>query len=99
MTVYLVVQVKIKDREEYQRYSERFMGVFEKFEGTLLTADFSPKVVDGEWDRDRIVVMSFPSEEAMKAWITSAEYQEISVHRAAGAETIALLAQGIEATN
>lgn len=47
MTVYAVVQVKIKDREAYDRYSDAFMNVFEKFEGTMLAADFDPKLVEG----------------------------------------------------
>ena len=97
MTVYLVVQVKFKDRERYDRYSDRFMDVFRKFDGELLAADFDPKVISGEWDKDRLVLMKFPDEDAMKAWMTSDEYQEIAVDREAGADLTAFLAKGIEA--
>lgn len=99
MTVYFVVQVKIKDRAAYERYSNAFMDVFEKFKGTILAADFEPKVLDGNWDRDRLVLMSFPDQSALMEWLTSAEYREIAVDRVAGAETIALLAQGIEVSS
>ena len=96
MTVYLTVQVKIKDRDAYTRYSDAFMGVFEKFNGTMLAADFKPKVLDGEWDKDRLVLMSFPDKRSLLAWLTSDEYKAIGADRAAGADTITLLAQGIE---
>ena len=96
MTVYLAVQVKIKDREAYDRYGAAFMPIFAKFKGTMLAADFNPKVFDGEWDKDRLVLMSFPSEADAMEWISSEEYQAIAVDRKAGADTIALLAQGIE---
>ena len=96
MTVYFVVQVTIKDRGAYERYAAAFMGIFEKFKGKMLAADFKPKVLDGQWDMDRLVVMSFPDEGSLKEWLTSPEYQAIGHHRAAGADTIALMAQGIE---
>ena len=97
MTVYLAVQVRIKDRETYDRYASQFMNIFSKFNGKMLAADFNPKVIDGEWDMDRLVIVSFPDEPSLMAWLNSDEYQAIGADRAAGAETIALLAKGIEA--
>jgi len=99
VTVYLTVQVKIKDRAAYDRYSGAFMDIFSKFNGKILAADFEPKVLDGEWNMDRLVVMSFPDEESLMVWLTSDEYQAIGADRAAGADTIALLAKGIEVPN
>ena len=96
MTVYLTVQVKIKDHAAYARYAEAFMPVFEKFNGTMLSADFNPHVLDGEWDKDRIVIMSFPSKADLMAWLKSEDYQAISADRDAGANTIALIAEGVE---
>lgn len=97
MTVYLSVQVKIKDRDAYDRYAGAFMDIFSKFKGRILAADFEPKVLDGEWDMDRFVLMSFPDEPSLMAWLTSEEYQAIGADRKAGADTIALLAKGVEA--
>lgn len=96
MTVYLTVQLKIKDQEAYQRYSEGFLPVFLKFKGTILAADFDPEVIDGEWDKDRIVILSFPDKGAMMEWLTSDDYQVLAADRAAGADSIALIVQGIE---
>lgn len=96
MTIYAVVQVKIKDREAYGRYAEGFMDVFEKFDGRILAADFKPTVFDGDWDKDRIVIMEFPDEAAFMAWANSDEYKEIAKHRIEGADITAVLAKGIE---
>ena len=96
MTVYLTVQVKIKDRAAYQRYSDAFMPVFEKFKGTMLAADFEPRIISGEWDKDRIVIMSFPDKGAMMEWLTSEEYKVIAADRDKGADIIALMAEGVE---
>jgi len=94
MTVYAIVQLKMTDREAYDRYQARFFDVFRKFSGRLLSADEHPAVVEGKWDRDKLVLMSFPDEPAFRAWADSPEYLDISKDRKAGAEAIVLLAKG-----
>ncbi|MEM8771688.1 MAG: DUF1330 domain-containing protein [Pseudomonadota bacterium] len=96
MTVYAVGNIKIKDRDEYQKYSDQFMDVFAKFKGKLLATDFNAKAVMGEWDADRLVLMSFPDKAAFVEWATSPEYLAIAKHRDAGAEVTTVLAEGIE---
>src|SRR6478735_12124197 len=94
MTVYAIVQLKMTDRAAYDRYQARFFDVFKKFSGRLLSADDNPAVLEGAWDRDRVVLMSFPDEAAFHAWANSPEYLEIAKDRHAGAEAIVLLARG-----
>jgi uncharacterized protein (DUF1330 family) len=94
LTVYAIVQLKMTDRAAYDRYQARFFGVFKKFSGRLLSADEAPAVLEGTWDRDKLVLMSFPDEAAFQAWANSPEYQEISKDRKAGADGIVLLAKG-----
>ena len=95
MTVYVIVQLKMTDRVAYDRYQARFFDVFRNFRGRLLSADEHPEVLEGSWDRDKLVLMSFPDEAAFQAWATSPEYLEISKDRKAGAEAIVLLAKGL----
>jgi uncharacterized protein (DUF1330 family) len=68
MTVYALVQLKMTDRAAYDRYQARFFEVFKKFSGRLLSADENPNVLEGTWNRDKIVLMSFPDESAFHAW-------------------------------
>jgi uncharacterized protein (DUF1330 family) len=94
MTVYVIVQLKIFDRAAYGRYQARFFDVFKKFAGRLLSADEDPAILEGAWDRDKLVLMSFPDEAAFQSWANSPEYLEISKDRKAGAEGVVLLAKG-----
>lgn len=71
------------------------MDVFRRHPGTLLAADEAPKVAEGQWDREKVVLMSFPDEAAFNALVQSAEYQDISKDRLAGADTVVLLVQGL----
>ncbi|WP_407167847.1 DUF1330 domain-containing protein [Bradyrhizobium sp. ORS 111] len=94
MTVYVIVQLKMIDRAAYDRYQARFFDVFRKFNGRLLSADEQPAVLEGTWDRDKVVLMSFPDEAAFRAWSDSSEYVEISKDRKGGAQAIVLLVKG-----
>ena len=96
MTVYAIAQLRLTDRAAYDRYQARFMEVFRRHPGTLLAADESPEVIEGKWDREKLVLMSFPDEAAFRGWAQSPEYQEISKDRLAGADTMVLLVQGLQ---
>jgi len=94
MTVYAIAQLRMTDRAAYDRYQAKFFEVFKKFSGRLLSADESPLIVEGAWDRDKLVLMSFPDEAAFRAWADSPEYLEIAKDRKAGAQSVVLLAKG-----
>ncbi|MHA7653385.1 DUF1330 domain-containing protein [Mycobacterium sp. ML4] len=96
MTVYAIAQLKFTDRAAYDRYQARFMDVFRRYAGTVLAADESPEVVEGEWDREKVVLMSFPDVIAFRNWAQSPEYQEISKDRRAGADSVVLLVTGLQ---
>ena len=96
MTVYAIAQLRFTDRAAYDRYQSRFMEVFRRHPGTLLAADESPQVVEGQWDREKVVLMSFPDEAAFRGFAQSPEYQEISKDRRAGADTVVLLVDGLQ---
>ncbi len=95
MTVFAIAQLRFIDRAAYDRYQARFMDIFRRHRGTLLAADEAPEVVEGQWDRDKVVLMSFPDQAAFRSWSESPEYQEISRDRRAGADTVVLLAKGL----
>lgn len=96
MPVYVIAQLKLKDRSAYDRYQARFAEVFAQFKGTLLAADEHPTVLEGEWSRDKVVLLSFPDEAAAREWGESPAYREISADRHAGADTVAVLVRGID---
>jgi uncharacterized protein (DUF1330 family) len=95
MTVYVLAQLRFTDRSAYDRYQARFMEVFRRFDGYLLAADEHPQVLEGEWQRDKVVLMAFPDADAARAFAESPEYQAISVDRKAGADTLSLLVHGL----
>ena len=72
-----------------------FMPVFAKYGGRLLAADEHPGVIEGQWNKDKVVLMEFPDRDTFTAWANSPEYQEIAKDRLAAAETVVLLVRGL----
>lgn len=94
MAVFVIAQLKIHDRGSYDRYQARFLDVFGRYQGRLLAADEKPRCIEGTWQHEKIVLMSFPDEAAFEAWSESDEYQQIAQDRKAGAQAVVLLVKG-----
>ena len=95
MRVYAIAQLWIHDPVAYGRYADRFMEVFKKFNGHVVVADESPLIVEGIWDVDKVVVLSFPDEASFLAWAESPDYLEIAKDRKAGASSIIVLVKEV----
>ncbi|WP_431935293.1 DUF1330 domain-containing protein [Micromonospora sp. RP3T] len=95
MTVYALAQLTVHDRARYDRYVAAFLPVLARHGGRLLAADTAPRVVEGDWPHDKVVLMSFDSREDFERWSASPEYQAISRDREAATEGVVLLLDGI----
>lgn len=99
MAVYAIAQLTITDRTAYRRYQDRFMSVFQRYKGRLLAADEHPLVFEGAWDREKVVLISFPDEPSFRDWAESPAYQEIAIDRKAGSSAVILLVKGFPASS
>jgi uncharacterized protein (DUF1330 family) len=43
-----------------------FMEIVQRYAGTLLAADDAPQIIEGEWRRDKVVLIAFPKETAFR---------------------------------
>jgi uncharacterized protein (DUF1330 family) len=96
MTVYVVGQLKFTDPAAYDRYAARFRGALKQFGGRVLASDEQPEIIEGRWDRDKIVLLSFSDTTAFHGFFESAQYQEIAKDRKAGTDTLILFVHGID---
>ncbi|MFT3728677.1 MAG: DUF1330 domain-containing protein [Terricaulis sp.] len=95
MTLYAIAQLKIHDRERYNRYLARFTDVLKAHKGRLLAADDAPRVLRGDVTMDKVVLLSFDSEDQFRAWSASPEYVEISKDRDASSDATIVLIKGV----
>jgi uncharacterized protein (DUF1330 family) len=96
MTVYTIAQLKFTDIAAYRRYQKAFPAVFATFNAKVLVADEAPLVLEGDWPRDKVVILAFPNEAEAKRFTASPEYAEIARDRKAGADAIVPMVKGCE---
>ncbi len=81
----MVANLIIEDTDEYRKYEKGFFGILKKHSGSFITYDDEAVTFEGDSPRSgRMVIFSFPSEDAAIKWYADPEYQKLSKHRRAG---------------
>ena len=88
LSVYMIVNLKINDPDQYRVYEKGFFQFLKKHNGSFITFDDSPECLEGEQPTqfDRVIIFSFPSEQDANNWWNDDDYQELSKHRRAATE-------------
>ena len=100
--VYMVVNLDIEDKATYLKYEKGFFPILKKHGGEFLTFDDSFRHLEGPEPLagGRVIIFSFPSEEAADGLYKDPEYQELSKFRREGAPLRSLsLIKGLPARN
>ena len=94
--VYVIANFEISNSEEFRNYEKGFFGILKKHGGEFITYD--DNIVNVEGDNDvtgRIIIFSFPNEEAADNWYNDPEYQEISKFRRESTTTQLIKVKGM----
>ena len=95
MSVYVIAQGKIENRELLDQYVTKVMRTIESHQGRVLAFDEEPKVVEGPIHHPRTVILEFPSMAAFHVWYDSPEYQEILPLRLKSTPGTLIVAKGV----
>ena len=93
MPVYVIIDSKVKDREKYGQYIEQVSPIVARYGGRYHVRSENIRAL-GSWKPERIIVIEFPTEDHVRDWLTSPEYQAIAPLREEGADTAAILVEG-----
>ncbi len=86
MSVYFIAELRVHDRDGYERYLDGFDEVFDGSGGEVLLVDESPTVLEGHWPYTRLVLMRFPDEGSLRKWYDSDAYRRLRVIRQRAAD-------------
>jgi len=96
MAVYMIIEAKeVMDKEGYGEYIRQVPQTIERFGGKYLARGGRIKVVAGDWDPRRVIIVQFDSMEKFTAWWDSPEYRAIAPIRERSARTNAVVVEGI----
>jgi uncharacterized protein (DUF1330 family) len=91
----MIVDAKTKDPDKYAQYIAKAPEIAAKYGGRYLARTGKIEPLSGGCKPERMIILEFPSVDNIHRWLESAEYRAIAPLREAGAETTAVLLDGI----
>ena len=85
IAVYMIANLVVEDADRYRQYEKGFFPILKRHGGEFFTYDDKSITFEGDSPPPgRVIIFTFPSEDAAKKWYDDPEYQELSEHRRAG---------------
>lgn len=85
MTAYWLARARIVDPVEYKKYTDQVPDIIAKYGGKVLARGGAYKVLEGDVNFERHVVIEFPTLEQAEACFDSPEYRAAAAFRRGGA--------------
>jgi uncharacterized protein (DUF1330 family) len=95
MAAYLVADTDIVDHRTYDEYKRQVAPVIAKFGGRFLVRGGAHAVLEGSWQPHRLVIIEFPSMEALTSWYESPEYAPLLALRQPAANDHLVAVEGV----
>ena len=95
MTAYFIIQINVKNKENYELYKNKVTPIVEKYGGKYIVRGGKSENVEGSWPYQRTVVLEFPTYEMVKKWHDSEEYKPIKKIRKDNSEGNAIIIEGL----
>lgn len=87
VTCYVIANFLVEDADEYRKYEKGFFPILKRYGGEFFTYDDDTVTFEGPAPRQgRMVLFSFPSEQAARDWYNDPDYQALSEFRRAGTQ-------------
>ena len=96
MTACFVAQIDWKGSDAFQRYVRGMSGMIERRGGRYVIASGDLTPAEGRWAPGRLVVLEFPTLEALREWYDSEEYRPLRDLRLQHARSDAVIVEGVE---
>jgi uncharacterized protein (DUF1330 family) len=95
---YVIVEMKITDLEQYQRYMAEAPASVKAAGGEYVIRGGRHETLEGGWQPDRLAMLRFPSYEQALAWYDSEMYRQARRQRAGATEHFNMvLVEGVPA--
>jgi uncharacterized protein (DUF1330 family) len=95
MSAYVIVDVEVRNPEQYSKYKSLVEPTIEAYGGRYLARGGHTEILEGEWSPNRIVVLEFESVEQAKAWWSSEEYRVPKEIRQRNSTTQMIVTEGL----
>ena len=95
MAAYLIVDLDVKDQAALESYRRAVPATIEKYGGRFLVRGGAFEVLEGDWTPKRVVVLEFPSMDALQRWYRSDEYKPLLAERQRHSKANLIAVEGV----
>ena len=95
MPAYLIVDNEITDPKPYDEYRRQVVPLIARFGGRFLVRGGPISHLEGDWKPQRLVIIEFPSMDALQEWYHSAEYAPMRALRQSASSGSLVAADGV----
>ena len=99
MSAYVIAMIRVDNPEIYREYTSRTPPTVEKYGGKFIARGGEVDTLEGEPFNDRLVLLEFPSKQAVRDWHADPEYQVALEYRKASSEARILVIDGAADTH
>ena len=78
MSVYMIIEIQIKDDKLYAEYVAKVPEVINKYGGKYLARTSQVMPLTGNWNPERIIIIEFETIEHLRKCFGSDKYRQIS---------------------
>ena len=94
MSAYVIVQINVTNNQNYKKYLDQVTPIVKRFQGEYIVRAGKYKVLLGNWDYSRTVIVKFQNYEAAINWYNSKEYEPIKKIREENSEGNCIIIEG-----
>lgn len=95
MAAYAIAEVDVSDIEMFKTYMDLVPKTVEKFGGRYLVRGGEMKVIEGDWNPKRLVIIEFEDADRGMEWYNSEEYSQALRLRQRSAQTNLVFIEGV----
>ena len=85
MTVYLISNVTVHDREQFRNYQRPGRAAVMQYGGRFLAEGAAPESLEGDWAPKRMAIVAFEDADSARRFYNSPEYQAARENRLSAA--------------
>jgi len=95
LPAYLIVDNEITDPKAYDEYRRQVVPLIGRFGGRFLVRGGPMLHLEGDWKPQRLVIIEFPSMDALQAWYRSPEYAPMRALRQSASTGSLVVVDGV----
>jgi uncharacterized protein (DUF1330 family) len=95
MAAYLIADVDVTDAAAFEEYRREVPATEARYGGRYLGRGGATKVLEGDWEPHRLVIIEFPDMTSLVGWYDSPEYRRLKAIRESCANTRIIALEGV----